>query len=332
MRGKRATSYDVAKLAGVSQSAVSRTFSPNKSASKKTREKVHAAARELGFVPDPIAKSLSLGRSRLAGLVVTQYAQQNYPVALKSAVDVMTETGDSILLQIVDATDVGDEAIAQLLRRRVDVILCAAGLSPAAAQSCSEAGVPLVLINRRLNFPGIDQVGSAHAAIMRDVARLLVKSGARRTVFLDGRKGNWVAAERRRGYVEACGQLGLCEPDILAGDFDYDGGFNAVMQLGEAVRNVDAFVAANDPMAIGAIDALTHEFGLSIPEEVQVVGHDDTATARLRGYRLTSVRQDMRTILSKAIETAYNRLDDPNREDADMLIDSTLVQRESTRR
>lgn len=331
MRGKRATSYDVAKLAGVSQSAVSRTFSPNKSASKKTREKVHAAARELGFVPDPIAKSLSLGRSRLAGLVVTQYAQQNYPVALKSAVDVMTETGDSLLLQIVDATDNGDEAIAQLLRRRVDVILCAAGVSREAAQTCTQAGVPLVLINRRLNFAGIDQVGSNHAAVMREVARLLDKSGVRNTVFLDAREANRVAAERRRGYVEACAHIGLPEPDILAGDFDYDGGFDAVMKMGDAVRQVDAFVAANDPMAIGAIDALTGERGLVIPADVQVVGHDDTAMARLRAYRLTSIRQDMRTILSKAIEIAYGRLDDPQRADADLLIDSTLVPRGSTR-
>ena len=101
MTGKRATSYDVARLAGVSQSAVSRVFSPNGSASKKTRDKVLDAARELGFVPNPIAKSLSLGRSRLAGLVVTQYAQQNYPLALKGAVDMMSETGDALPGQVV---------------------------------------------------------------------------------------------------------------------------------------------------------------------------------------------------------------------------------------
>ncbi|MCR9137633.1 MAG: LacI family transcriptional regulator [Alphaproteobacteria bacterium] len=331
MRGKRATSYDVAKLAGVSQSAVSRTFSPNKSASKKTRAKVLAAAQELGFVPDPIAKSLSLGRSRLAGLVVTQYAQQNYPVALKSAVDVMTETGDSILLQIVDATDDGDTAIARLLRRRVDVILCAAGVSEAAARTCAEASVPLVLINRRLNFAGVDQVGSNHAMVMRGVAQHLKDTGTRRTVFLDAGEGNWVAAERRRGYVAACAHVGLPEPDILVGDFDYEGGFKAVAQMGDAARNFDAFVAANDPMAIGAIDALTLELGLSIPADVQVIGHDDTAMARLRGYRLTSIRQDMRTILSKAIEMAYGRLEEPQREDADLLIDSTFVPRGSTR-
>ena len=207
MREKRATSYDVAKLAGVSQSAVSRTFSPTGSVSRKTREKVLAAAQTLAFAPNPIAQSLSIGRSQLVGLVVTQYAQQTYPIALKSAVDVMAETGDSILLQIVDSSDRGDQAVAQLLSKRVDMIICTAGLTVAAAGQCNDAGVPLVLINRRLEVPGVDHVSSPHATVMEEVVDMIVASGAERTVFLDGLIESWVTAERRRGYipgVQAC--------------------------------------------------------------------------------------------------------------------------------
>jgi len=331
MAGKRATSYDVAKLAGVSQSAVSRVFSPAGSASAKTRKKVLAAADELGFAPNPIAKSLSLGRSRLAGLVVTQYAQQNYPLALRSAVELMTATGDSLLIQIVDPSDMGDAAVAQLLSKRVDIILCAASLSVETAQACHDADVPLVLINRRLDVAGVDHVCSPNAGVMRDVAKLLRESGAQQTVFLGGGEGNWISTERRRGYLEACGEFGLPLPILVEGRFTYDAGTEAITSLGPSLREIDAVVAANDPMALGAIDVLRNEFGLAVPDDVQVVGHDDIEAARYQSYRLTSVKQDMRTILSKAVDLAYSRLDDRDRPDAEVVVQSTLIRRKTTR-
>ncbi|MEP3277629.1 MAG: LacI family DNA-binding transcriptional regulator [Stappiaceae bacterium] len=331
MMEKRATSYDVAKLAGVSQSAVSRVFSPNGSASKKTREKVLEAARELAFVPNPIAKSLSLGRSRLAGLIVTQYAQQNYPVALRSAVDVMSETGDSLLIQIIDSSDYADTAIEQLLQKRVDIVICAASITVAAAQSCKDAAVPLVLINRTLDFEWVDQVVSPNADIMHDVAEHLATTGARETLFIDGGDDNWISVERRRGYVDGCRIHGLPDPAILSSSFDYDGGLAAIADLGESVRKFDAVVAANDPMALGALDALRHDIGLDVPSDIQVVGHDDTEVARYQSYGLTSVRQDMHNMLLKAIELAYARLDEPGRDKIATEVENELLLRSTTK-
>jgi len=332
MSGKRATSYDVAKLAGVSQSAVSRVFSPNGSASKKTRDKVLEAARELGFAPNPIAKSLSLGRSRLAGLVVTQYAHQNYPLALKSAVDMMSETGDSLLIQIVDPTDMGDAAVHQLLRKRVDMILCAASISTEAAGHCTEAGVPLVMINRQTDCPGVDTVSSPNASIMQDIVRLLRTSGVRSTVFLGGEGSNWVSSERRRGFVEACRANGLPSPVVLENAFTYDGGRSAIHALGSSVRDMDAVVSANDAMAIGAMDVLRLELGLQVPGDIQVVGHDDTEAARFLSYRLTTVRQNMLGMFSKAIELAVSRRKEMHSAGAEIVIENQLVERATTLR
>ena len=331
MSGKPSTSYDVARLAGVSQSAVSRVFSPSGSASKKTREKVLAAAKELGFAPNPIAKSLSLGRSQLAGLVVTHYAQQNYPVALKSAVDLMTETGDSLLIQLVDSSDLGDDAVAQLLVRRVDIILCAASLGQATAQACVEAQVPLVMINRPPPCVGVDCVSSPNAGIMQDVARLIQEGGAKRPAFLGGGETNWVSCERRRGFVEACHDLELENPILIDDDFTYDGGRAAVCSLDIIGENIDAVVAANDAMALGAIDVLRDEMGLKVPEEVQVVGHDDIEAGRFQSYRLTTVRQDMRAMFTKAIELAFDRRENIRRDDARITIANALIARGSTR-
>ncbi|SLN13031.1 LacI family DNA-binding transcriptional regulator [Pseudooctadecabacter jejudonensis] len=329
---KRATSYDVARLAGVSQSAVSRVFSPNGSASKTTRERVLAAAHELGFVPNPIAKSLSLGRSRLAGLVVTQYAQQNYPLALKSAVDLMSETGDALLIQIVDPTDMGDAAIRQLLEKRVDMILCAASISREAAVHCTDAGVPLVMINRQSECAGVDAVCSPNDAIMHDVVDMLHASGARHCVFLGGGGNNWVSAERCRGFVEACTAKGLPEPIVLEDAFTYNGGQSAIRALGASVTNLDAVVAANDAMAIGAMDVLRLDFGLNIPDDIQVVGHDDTETGRFQSYQLTSVRQNMLGIFAKAIELAVSRRNEYRRPDAKITVKNELVERTTTAR
>jgi len=332
MTRKRATSYDVAKLAGVSQSAVSRVFSPNGSASKKTRDKVLAAARALGFVPNPIAKSLSLGRSRLAGLVVTQYAQQNYPLALQSAVDMMSETGDALLIQIVEPTDMGDAAIRQLVERRVDMILCAASISREAAVHCTDAGIPLVMINRQSECAGVDAVCSPNDTIMYDVVDMLNASGARQCLFLGGGGNNWVSAERCRGFVEACKAKGLPDPIVLEGAFTYAGGQSAIRALGASVAQLDAIVAANDAMAIGAMDALRLEFGLKIPEDIQVVGHDDTEAGRFLSYQLTSVRQNMLGIFAKAIELAVSRRNEYRRPDAEITVKSELVERTTTAR
>lgn len=330
MAGKRATSYDVAKLAGVSQSAVSRVFSPNGSASKKTRDKVMAVARELDFTPNPMAKSLSLGLSRLAGLVVTQYAQQNYPIALKSAVDVMTETGDSLLIQIVDASDAGDSAIHRLLQKHVDFIICAASLSQAAIISCTDAGVPLVMINRPSEQRGIDTVSSPNAAIMHDVAKMLALSGARTTVFLGGGDGNWVSSERQRGFVVGCEKAGLPSPILLHNEFNYDGGMAATRAIANRIHDIDAIVAANDMMAIGAIDVLRLEYGLKIPEDIQVVGNDDTQVGQFRSFQLTTIAQDMGAMFSKAIELATSRSQKLQREDAQIIIENKLIKRAST--
>lgn len=332
MTERRATSYDVARLAGVSQSAVSRVFSSNGSASKKTREKVLSAARELGFSPNPIAKSLSLGRSQLAGLVVTQYAQQNYPVALKSAVDVMTETGDSLLIQLVDSSDRGDDAVSKLLARRVDFILCAASLTQATALSCIEAQVPLVMINREPPCSGVDCVSSPNAGIMQDVARLIRNGGAQRPVFLCGGQSNWVSCERRRGFIAACRDIGLPDPIIMEDEFTYDGGRSAISRLNIRSDGIDAIVAANDAMAIGSIDVLRSELGLTVPEDIQVVGHDDIEAGRFQSYRLTTVRQDMRAMFAKAIKLAFDRRENLHRADISITIENALIERSSTRR
>lgn len=331
MAERRATSYDVAKLAGVSQSAVSRVFSPNGSASKKTREKVHKAAQELGFAPNPIAKSLSLGRSQLAGLVVTQYAQQNYPVALKSAVDFMAETGDSLLIRIVDPSDAGDKAVANLLEKRVDFLLCAASLSVDSAAACHEAGVPLVMVNRTLDFPSVDSVSSPNAGTMRPIVRRLSDTGARRLIFLGGGVNNSVSHERWRGCRQACRDLQLPDPMFLECDARYGVAFSKIRDVFDGRADVDAIVSANDAMALGAMDALRFELDLKIPDDIQVVGHDDIEAARYRAYNLTTVRQDMNAMLLAAIDLAVSRLADLNRKGKEVTVPSQVIERNTTR-
>lgn len=331
MREKRATSYDVAKLANVSQSAVSRVFSPNGSASKKTREKVMQAAQELGFAPNPVAKSLSLGRSQFGGLVVTQYTQQNYPVALKSAVDFMAETGDSLLIRIVDSSDAGDEAVINLLEKRADFILSAASLRTESAAACQKAGVPLVMVNRRLKLPKVDHVLSPNAEVMRIIAQKLQASGARQMVFLSGGPNNWVLQERWRGFRKACKELDLPEPIAANGGARYDFAMRTIRELFAERRDIDAIVAGNDAMALGAMDALRYDLGLTVPGDIQVVGHDDTEAARYKSYMLTSVRQDMSAMLLTGFRLAIARRGAASKEGEELIVPNKLTERNTTR-
>ncbi|WP_127115164.1 LacI family DNA-binding transcriptional regulator [Shimia sediminis] len=329
MNKLRPTSYDVARLAGVSQSAVSRTFSPGGSASSKVRDKVLAAAEELGFRPNPIAQSLSLGRSKMVGLVITQFTQKNFPVALQSAVEVLGRTSESLLLQITNPESMGDEAIAKMMADRADMIISTTEISPKTAQLCVDENVPLVLINRRVDVSGIDHVASNHRGVMRKLAHRFAAKGAKRLLFLEASHKGWVNDERKTGLIEGCREAGLPDPVIQMSKYSYLGGFETVLEYGKTIGDFDALVSANDPMALGAMDALRLRLGLRIPSDIMVVGHDNSPIGRMFSYNMTTVEQQMEQIFSKAIELGFERLKNRKADDTNLFFESQIISRSS---
>ena len=327
MSQRNATSYDVARLAGVSQSAVSRVFSKDGSASEAMRSKILAAAEALNYQPNRIARSLSFGRTGLVGMIVTEFTQQNYPAAVKSITDVLRDTGGSVLLQVIEGDRASRDTMRQLLAYRVDLVLCAATLTERDARLCTDEQIPLVMINQRLDLPGVDQVLSDHHEASKRIAIGLASAGVRNCAYIAGTLESQVSLMRHRGFLDGCRIAELPEPSLAHGYFTYEGGHQAALELTNGGFHPDAIISASDPMAIGAIDALVHERPLRIPDDLMIVGYNDIKMASLKAYQLTSIRQPMEDMLQQAVELALMRSEVPERPSSSIVLPSTLVMR-----
>ena len=331
MPPRRVTSYDVADLAGTSQSAVSRAFSVDGSVSPGTRERILVAAERLGYRPNAIARSLGRGRSGLLGVVVNQHPEQGHANALSGVTEMLRGSGGGVLLQVVDADALADDSVTALLDYRVEAIVCSSVVSASAAERCADAGVALCLVNRCVDSARVDEVLSDNAGSSAAIARGLASAGRSRTAFLYGPPTGFVGRLRFEGFAAGCAEAGLGPPAKVHCDFTYRGGHDATLALLAERPDVDAVAAATDGMALGAMDALRHGLGRRVPDDVMVVGHDDEAVSGQLAYRLTTVRQPMGAMLERAVELARERAEAPGLPGRRLVMDSAIVLRDSAR-
>ncbi len=326
---RRKTSYDVAQLAGVSQSAVSRAFSEDGSVSQKMRDKIRAAADELGYRPNAIARSLGKGQSGLIGMIINRHSQQSYAAALTGITEILRESGGGVLLQVVDADSLADEAIATLLDYQVDAIICSSVLSNTAAEQCAKSGVALCLVNRQTDSMLVDEVFSDNEGVSFAIALGLASTGVQNAAYIYGPESGFVSRLRFQGFSAGCVQAGLAKPSKIYCDFTYQGGYDAALELLDLNPNLDAIFAATDTMAFGVMDALRYSKGIAVPDTIQVVGFDDEATAAYRAYQLTSVRQPMAVMLLEAVDLARDRIKNPKSPKRRVETKSKVIQRKT---
>lgn len=310
-RGKRrGTSYDVARLAGVSQSAVSRCFREGGSVSPATRSRIVAAANALGYRPNAIAQGLITRRSMMVAVVIANLTNQIYPEVLSELTTRLSLRGMRVLLFTLDDGDDVDAVIDQIGRYQVDGAITTAELTRAQATTLADMRIPLVLYNRQISDAPVTSVmcesGSGEALLIDGI----VAAGARTFGIIAGPAGSTVGEARVRAATERLAVAGLRETAIERGDFSYSSGRQAALRLLSAGR-IDAIIAANDVMALGAMDAVRIDRGLTVPGDVSVVGFDGVAPARWASYELTTVRQPVGRMAEAAITMLVERIDDP---------------------
>jgi DNA-binding LacI/PurR family transcriptional regulator len=291
------TSLHVARLAQVSQSAVSRTFTPGASVSELTRTKVNDAARQLGYRPNAIARSLITKRSRIVGVVMSQLDNQFYPLVLEKLSQRLRRDGYHVLLFINDR-DESDGVLAEILQYQVDgIVMASTVLSSALARDCADAGSPVVLFNRMSRQAANElhpasAVTSDNEAGARMVARHLVAGGHQRIAYLAGLEASSTNLDRERGFREELALLGTRIHSRAVGNYSFEGAQSAAREMftREAGRP-DAIFVGSDHMAIAVMDVLRSELGLKVPDDVSVVGFDNVPQAAWGAYQLTSVEQ-----------------------------------------
>jgi DNA-binding LacI/PurR family transcriptional regulator len=296
------SSTDVARLAGVSQSAVSRAFSGGKRVSEETSRKVFEAAEKLGYSPNFIPRILLKHRSHLVAVVISGTSNPFYALALEEFTKALQKTGNQVLLVHVDSGHSLDGVMPKLASYRVDAFVSALPvLSAEAALAFARVKIPTISFNTPISNLWVASVCADSAGGAGVVADLFMARGARSFAFIAGSEGSHASNERLRGYKNRLLEFGFAQVEIATGEFHYDGGFNAVLGFQKRGPMPEAIFCANDLMAIGAIDALRRIVGLRVPQDVLVAGFDDVPEASWGAYDLTTVVQDVPSMVTEAM-------------------------------
>lgn len=332
----RVTSLEVAARAGVSQSAVSRVFTPGASASRKTIEKVRRAAEELGYRPNSLARAMVSGKSRIIGLIVAYLDNYFYPEALEKLSNALQEKGYHVLIFMASQTagDI-DNVVQEILDYQVDGIIAASvALSSDLSKRCREAGVPMVLFNRSQDDKRMSAVTSNNLLGGRKVAEFLLAGDHQRIAYVAGWEGASTQRDREAGFVDGLAAAGRQIYAREVGNYRLDQAREATRALfagrSEADRP-DAVFAANDHMAFAVMDVLRFELGLKVPEEVSVVGYDDVPMASWHAYNLTTLRQPANQMVRHTVDLLLSMIDEPKTPANQVQIDGPLMVRGSAR-
>lgn len=285
------TSGDVARLAKVSQSAVSRALTPGASVSPKTREKVLQAAAELGYRPNALARAMISGKSRLIALLVAYLDNQLYPIVLEQLSRALQRRGYQVLLFMTEPGS-QDEVVRKILQYRVDgIVMASATLSSNLARECAETGIPIVMFNRTVAASPTSSVTSDNVEGGRLIGDFLARGGHQRIAFIAGAKDSSTNRDREAGFHRGLAAHGLVPFARAEGGYSFTLAAEAARALMAAPTRPDAIFVANDHMAIAVMDVIRAEFGLGIPTDVSIVGYDDVPSAGWSGYDLTTVAQ-----------------------------------------
>lgn len=309
-RTRKVTSFDVARHAGVSRAAVSRAFTPDASVSPETREKVHKAAKELGYRVNYLARSLINQRSDLVGIVAAgldnPFRSQQINELARA---LLAHNFRPVLLPVESGRD-PSEVIGQLLHYAVSGVIVTSDAPPTSlCEECADYGVPIVLINKGDDIPLVDRVVNDDKTAGQIAANVLVEGGARRPAVMVAKSVSYTARRRAEAFLARCKALGVAADVIPLALNDYAHGYEGA----EALRgtNIDALFCVNDYLACGVLDRLARDRALRRMGPIRIVGHDDIPQAAWAAYNLTTILQPCDMQARQAIDLLMSRMGQP---------------------
>ena len=327
----RPTIIDVAARAGVSKSLVSLVMRGASAVSDEKRRLVLDAAEALGYRPNAVARSLVRRRTNLLGVVLSDLHNPFYAEVVDGICSAAGSHDYRTILTTVDRRELSERrALDTMLELRVDgLILASPMLELDATVEVASREVPIVLVARRSATPNVDSIRNDDSRGAELVVQHLVELGHTRIAHVDGDSGSG-AAERREGYERAMRERGLgSEVRVEHGSYTEEGGRRGTEALLASGPRPTAIFVANDIAAVGALSVLA-DHGLRVPQDVSVVGYDNTALAAVRHVDLTTVDQPRPKMGQKAVSLLLERLEGRRAEARHLVIPPALVVRGST--
>lgn len=325
---------DVARLAGVSISTVSRVINKNIPVDEKTRERVEEAIRKVRYKPNLLAKGLRLKSGHLIGLVVPEIAHTTFAIFIKYIEESVTQYSFSMLLgNNRNDPEIEERFIDTLIRRSVDgIIFCRVSDQSRIFKILDRTNIPIVIIDRALDREDIPSVVLDNYLAGQIAAQYLLRLGHRRVGCVTGPLNITLCRERLRGFRDTLKGEGidLEEGRIFEGDFKFESGLVAVDVFLEREVRLTAIWAQNDLMAVGVLKQLKRK-GFRVPEQMSVMGMDNIQLCEMIVPSLTTISQPFQAMCEKAVEMIFQQKTEQLQEKR-VVLDPTLVVRESTTR
>ncbi|MCW5719510.1 MAG: LacI family DNA-binding transcriptional regulator [Devosia sp.] len=326
------TSSQVARRAGVSQSAVSRTFTPGASIAPKTRAKVLAAAKELGYRPNAIARSLITNRSRIIAVVMAYLENLFYPDVLEELGRLLVKENYRLLLFTGFIDRNSDPVFDQLMQYRVDgIVLASTSLSSELSEECAAAGIPVVLFNRTTERDAVSSVTTRNREGGRRIGEFLLAGGHKSFGYISGLESSSTNRDRFAGYREALAEAGYDDIIVEVGNYDRAEAEAAARKIFARPDRPEALFVANDHMAVAVMDVARYEFGLAIPQDISIVGYDDVGPARWTSYGITSMTQPIKRMVEATVSILMEQISSGEIEAEHRILNGELVVRTSAR-
>lgn len=327
------TLKEVAALAGVSRSAVSRCFTEGASVSPATRAKIHKAADQLGYHPNALASSLTTGRTKLIGLVSNNFHNPIFLQVFDLFTRGLQERGlRPLLVNLSDETD--PAASLRLLQQySVDATIVASSTLPVSfAEDFQAAGVPVVhAFGRYSDAPRVNVVGIDNKEAGRMAAREIIARGYRKIAMLAGPESATSTQDRLYGFLDAAkSETGVEVSRSFATAYSYDAGWSEMQRLIHAGSLADAYFCGDDVLSIGALSAL-QDAGLRVPEDIGLIGLNDMEMARWNNINLTTIRQPIPEVVRLSVEMVVAMLADKGHTPKAHLLPCELVDRSTLR-
>lgn len=339
MTNKRITSSDVAEHANVSRTTVSLILNnvPGVKVREETRQRVLRSAQELGYVPNASAKALVSGESKVIALVLSRNPHHLTTDAfiiqtLNSLVSAVREHNMCLILEIVEENHSPDTYLNLVQSNRIDgIIFSGPRFDDEALQNLRNKKFPTVLMgqlpDKDFYCVDVDNRGAAKKAV-----RHLIQLGHRRIGCITNANLSYTAAaDRLAGFKDALIEADLpVQPDYVRyGDFDIDSGYEAMNDLFSSDPLPSAVFVASDVVAFGAM-ACIRERGLSIPQDISVVGFDDVPMSRYVSPNLTTIRLPAADLGRQTCHMLVNLIQHQPPEEKQILLETTLIERDSS--
>ena len=330
-KSKLPTTAEISAELGVSKSTVSRALKNDPRISAKVRAKVMSMAEKLGYAPNAIAQSLATQSSQIIGFIGSEAENYWYQENIQKLAKSLSDAGMQLMVfQVSNGGEVMD-VVPQMIKYRLAgcIVIPTVNISASTIEVLDKYRVTVVLLNRGMRDTAACSVQCDQAAGAHRLARLLVDGRHERIALVAGSETP-TAAARERGFMDGLAEAGRSLFARVNGEYTFEGAYAAAKVLFSENERPDAVFAANDLMAFGVLDAL-RDLGLRVPDDVSVVGFDNSRIGAWPAYRLTTISQPIDYMFSRAIELITQRSPGTETPPENIFVDGTLVTRSSAR-